>query len=366
MNKNKLHLVSLITGIFVMTTILPFTSCAKEEKAMEQQSTQDAVKPIQGFEKLNEVLESSGDDLLMLDLYADWCGPCRMLAPILEEIAKENRDKVKVYKINIDKNPDIARSYGVSGIPFVVLVKNKIRVHAFTGLQSKQAYVRVIDRFSEITEEPSFIKPDGEIVNGERIIRLSPASSPGIIYVYRGEMVNLNIEKIDFPYSIHIPEFGISKEGTVGQDLKVTFEARKIGIFPIFCNGKCPTGDGARYGQIAVMQYEAAGDAEFTELTVNEGVDLIRSSDPLILDVRTPNEYYAGHIKNSKLIPLQQLEGRMSEIGKYKNKPILVYCRFGNRSTVASEIMIRNGFKKLYNLRQGVIGWQKAGEQLEK
>ena len=71
----------------------------------------------------------------------------------------------------------------------------------------------------------------------------------------------------------------------------------------------------------------------------------------LILDVRTPQEYYNGHLEGAKLIPLQQLLERLSEIQDYWDREILVYCRSGNRSTVAGELLIQKGFKKIYNLR---------------
>jgi thioredoxin len=302
----------------------------------------------------------------MFDLYADWCAPCKILSPMLEEIAKENKDKVTVYKINIDKNPGIAAALNVTGIPFVILVKNKQVVNAFTGVQSKDTYVRAINIHSQKDSEKTSFTPDGKIVNGIREIRLSTTTSPDKIYVYRGETIKLIIEKVEFPYSIHIPEYKISKDGIVGKDLSVTFKAKETGVFPIFCNGKCPTGDGANYGQIVVMQYESKGDAKFTELTVKEAEKLIKNSKPLILDVRTPNEFYGGHLPDAKLIPLQQLEQRLPEIEDYKNKDILVYCRSGNRSTVASEILISNGFKKLYNLRNGIVGWKKEGKPVVK
>jgi rhodanese-related sulfurtransferase len=82
--------------------------------------------------------------------------------------------------------------------------------------------------------------------------------------------------------------------------------------------------------------------------------------------VRTPNEYYRGHIEDSRLIPLQQLEMRLSEIEQFKVKEILLYCRSGNRSTVAAEILNRNGFKKLYNLKHGIIDWEKRGYKVVK
>ena len=350
----------------ILSFLLIFPSCAEKNKSSNKENSTAFVRTIQSPDELNKILESSGDRLLMFDLYADWCSPCKILSPMLEEIAKENKDKVSVYKINIDKNPGIASALGVSGIPFVLLVKNKNAVHAFTGVQPKETYVRAVNLFSQAVIEAPAITPDGKIVDGVRIIRLSTATSPGKIYVYRGETVKIVIEKVGFPYSVHIPDFKISQEGTIGKDLTVTFKAKEIGIYPIFCNGKCPTGDGARFGQIVVMQYEASGDAKFAEINVDAAKKLIKKSNPLILDVRTPNEFHNGHIENAKLIPLQQLEERLSEIEDHKNKDILVYCRSGNRSTVASEILIKNGFKKLYNLKNGIIGWERSGNSLVK
>ena len=322
-----------------------------------------AVLVIDNVDSLNAVITTAGDRLLMFDLYADWCMPCRILSPLLEEVAKEKKDKVTVYKINIDKVPQIAGAFGVSGIPFVILVKKQQGVYALTGVQSKDTYLRAVDRFARSDAVPD-ITPDGELVEGVRVIRLTAGTNPGNIYVYRGETVSLVVDNVDFPYSIAIPAFNIVKDGGTGKRLEVRFKAEDIGVFPIFCNGKCPAGDGAQYGRIVVMQYKSTGEARFAELTAREAVKLIAEKKPLILDVRTPNEYYSGHIKGAKLIPLQQLDSRLSELKDYKEKDILVYCRSGNRSTVASQILIRNGFKKLHNLRPGIRGWESAGNKL--
>ena len=69
-----------------------------------------------------EVLKS--DKPVLVDFWAPWCGPCRMLAPILAEIAEEKGDTVKVGKVNVDEEPELAAQYGITGIPAILLFKN--------------------------------------------------------------------------------------------------------------------------------------------------------------------------------------------------------------------------------------------------
>jgi len=323
------------------------------------------VTEITTLEQFESILDKAGSSLLVFDLYADWCMPCRILSPMLKTVAEENRDKAAVYKINVDKLPALANAFGVSGIPFVVFVKNKTAVHALTGVQAKDTYVRAIEQFGESSGQES-MKADGKLENGIRKISMVAQASPGNIYVYRGEVVELTITKLSNPYSIHIPEYKVSAEASAGEDLTVSFKAKDVGVFPIYCNGKCPAGDGANLGQIVVMQYKSDGAGRFTELSAADAKAFMEKEGPLLLDVRTPNEYYSGHLKGALLIPLQQLEGRLSEIDKYRDKKVLVYCRSGNRSTVAAQILIRNGFSEIANLRPGIIGWVKEGYEVVK
>lgn len=368
--KQRRFIVISLAILYLAVSLFNFSCKGENNSPSQPPAPSPAVAPgtavteIQSEESFMKIIEDP-NQLMVFDLYADWCGPCKVLSPMLEKIAQENKDKAAFYKINVDQHPRLSALFKVNGIPYVVFLKNKTILYALTGLYPKDTYVKVINQLSEKGDEELASGPDGEIINGIRVIRFKTGINPRSIYVYRGETVKLTIDRQGYPFSVHLPDFGVSQKAGKDEGVEITFKAKKIGVFPIFCNGNCPAGDGALHGKIIVMQYKAAGEGVFKELTAAETKNLIETSQPLILDVRTPNEYYSGHIAGATLIPLQQLSQRLSEIRQYKDKEILIYCRSGNRSTVASEILMENGFKKLYNLRTGILGWQKEGYKIQ-
>lgn len=82
-----------------------------------------------------EVLNS--DKLVLIDFYADWCGPCRMMSSVIDEIAEEMADKIKVGKINVDENQDLAMEYGIMSIPTIVMIKDGKAVKNLVGVRDK-------------------------------------------------------------------------------------------------------------------------------------------------------------------------------------------------------------------------------------
>jgi thioredoxin 1 len=94
--------------------------------------------------ELTRIIENSGDSLVAFDLYADWCVPCHILEPTLEEVARENKRKVRFYRINVDQVQDASQTFPVSSIPYVAFVKNKKTVATLTGVQPKESYEKII------------------------------------------------------------------------------------------------------------------------------------------------------------------------------------------------------------------------------
>jgi rhodanese-related sulfurtransferase len=97
-----------------------------------------------------------------------------------------------------------------------------------------------------------------------------------------------------------------------------------------------------------------------TDIDTNGALQMINHKNAFILDVRQPEEYKSGHIINATLIPLGSLSSRISELAKYKNKPVIVVCRSGNRSGSACAILAKEGFTEAYNLSGGMMAWQRA------
>lgn len=95
-------------------------------------------------------------------------------------------------------------------------------------------------------------------------------------------------------------------------------------------------------------------------------MQLINHKQALVLDVREDGEYKSGHVLNAKHIPLGKLGQRVGELEKYRDQPIVVICRSGNRSGTASALLGKQGFSQVYNLHGGVMAWQKANLPLEK
>jgi rhodanese-related sulfurtransferase len=114
------------------------------------------------------------------------------------------------------------------------------------------------------------------------------------------------------------------------------------------------------------------GETAITKNTLIQTVDaeefsnaMKENPDHLLLDVRTQDEYNSSHLSDSTLIPVQELASRIDEISDWKEKPVFVYCRSGNRSLSASKILKDAGFISIYNLNGGITSWIQKGFEVD-
>lgn len=104
----------------------------------------------------------------------------------------------------------------------------------------------------------------------------------------------------------------------------------------------------------------------FADVSPAHATQLVNHQDALLLDVREDSEYREGHIPNARHIPLSAIGNRLKELEKFKAKPIVAYCRSGQRSARACSVLRKHGFDPIYNLGGGIIAWQNANFPVSK
>ena len=122
--------------------IIAALSCAKSK---EQTIAADPLVPLLSTTaEMDTALNSAGNRMLVIDFYADWCRPCKFLAPTMHELAGEHREKASFYRVNVDRSADLARAFGASAIPYVVFMKNGRQIYALPGVNPKEIYTKIL------------------------------------------------------------------------------------------------------------------------------------------------------------------------------------------------------------------------------
>jgi len=118
---------------------------AKEEK-MENLTKESFKTKIFDYEKNNE-WKFEGKRPCIVDFYADWCMPCKMVAPVLSELSDEYKDKVDIYKVNTENEPELAAMFGVRSIPTILFIPVNGEPKASLGAMPKQGFIDSIENF---------------------------------------------------------------------------------------------------------------------------------------------------------------------------------------------------------------------------
>lgn len=114
---------------------------------MTQDTSVTKVKPQQlKNAEFDSAVAAAGDKPMLVDFYADWCGPCKMIAPVLEELANEYDGKAVVAKVNVDEEHELAQRFGVMSIPTLLIFKNGQPVDKQIGFASKSALATLITK----------------------------------------------------------------------------------------------------------------------------------------------------------------------------------------------------------------------------
>ncbi len=204
---------------------------------------------------------------------------------------------------------------------------------------------------SPVNEERQ-AEAQGEIQDGLRQLTLEAGFSKGEIQVYRGETLNIMYKPSgDRATRIVIEDLDIDESFEANSVVSVVVKVKEVGSYEIAITAN----DMEERGVIQVIDYEK--ENVFINASAEEFNEAMKD-DHLLLDVRTLEEYKMGHIEGATLIPVSELANRIDEIEDYKDVPVLVYCRSGNRSITASQILIESGFKHIVNLRRGISAYQ--------
>jgi rhodanese-related sulfurtransferase len=186
----------------------------------------------------------------------------------------------------------------------------------------------------------------GQLVGGYRVLSIAPGGQEVNFVVYRGDYIKFSFDASMGEPLLSMPALSVEQ--------RLPADVQQAPYVKMKTSGRYAFTLGSVAGSIEVIDYQRPN---YSEVTARQADEFIASAQPLVLDVRTTAEFKQGHLKDARLIPVQELQKRIGELAAYKDKDILIYCATGNRSTVASKILIDRGFTRIVNMRHGIAQW---------
>ncbi|MHC1707152.1 MAG: thioredoxin [Bacteroidales bacterium] len=140
-----MKIIKLFLLVFTTTILLSCKGTGTTTEGKTVYLTQDEfVKKVFNYKQSTE-WKFLGDKPAIIDFYADWCKPCKLVAPVLEDLAKQYDGKVIVYKVNVDKERELAGAFQITSIPTVLFIPKAGQPQAAVGVQSKEEYTKIIE-----------------------------------------------------------------------------------------------------------------------------------------------------------------------------------------------------------------------------
>lgn len=139
-----------LSGFLIFALMLSFSTgySQDEERIVPEHLTVETFKEkVFDFEKNPDKWVFEGDTPCIIDFYADWCKPCKLIAPIMEDLANDYEGKVTIYKVNTEQQRELSKIFGIRSIPAVLFVPKEGQPQMSTGALPKETFVQVIDEF---------------------------------------------------------------------------------------------------------------------------------------------------------------------------------------------------------------------------
>ena len=143
----RIAILAIIVTLSYCTLLQANNSKTEQKEDIIVLNKVDFLSKVYNYEKNKDQWVYEGKTPCIIDFYADWCGPCKRISPILKDLAKEYKGKIIVYKINVDNEKELAATFGIRSIPFVLFVPSKGKPQSMLGAQPRENFVKIINDF---------------------------------------------------------------------------------------------------------------------------------------------------------------------------------------------------------------------------